>query len=581
MSRTADRFRLRWHPADDEGFTLVEVIAAIAVFAIVASMALVLLLSAIKASAVAKADTVGRNLAQAKLEELRNLPYHIDASINTNGKPVYDLLDLYYKNASGSVGRGVTGYVPATATRWTADGDPATGAFYRSVVSSVTGYAGYQEYVTVQFVDNTAAPVAPGSTFDTTVSGSDAPVTNQVAVGVTAFWKVGTAQKSYSIASQISGGPAVVPKVNMQVQGEVLSISGGLPSGSQGSLDLATLDLNASSGNIVTAGATARGAAAAVEGGASATGAVGNVSAPPNASLTTVNSTPNSAAVVDTSTVAGFAGSDASGVAAGSSNGQPYAGSSSSPVVTDLLSNGNGGYAATFSNESTNTHLGLASDKPVVVVENTSSSCGACPTATAQGYSVASATSTTHTATSSATVNPGTLTTTIDLFPTLANTALAPTGVVQIQLSTASISCTTTGTFGSASTASASLSYSARLRYAKWDTTQLKTVYSGWLTLGSSVAADPLATVDLATIVGYDSASQAVKLSDYITSWSSLTSGALSSTQTVQTTTDNKFISAHVSGVISVNSAALRSADVASTTGVSLAPLSCLAEDHR
>ena len=76
----------------DGGFTLLEVMVAIILLGIVAAGVVPLLVGTLKAANAAKLNTQAKNLAQAQVERMRNLPYHVAQSAG----PYIDLLDIYF-----------------------------------------------------------------------------------------------------------------------------------------------------------------------------------------------------------------------------------------------------------------------------------------------------------------------------------------------------------------------------------------------------------------------------------------------------------------------------------------------------
>lgn len=564
----------------EAGFTLLEVVIALSILSFAAAASLGFILAGLKGSLIAKADTVGRNLTQETLERLHNLPFHISADVSSS----QDLLDLYYTNASGSgVGRGVTGYVPSSATRFTADGDPATGAFYRTV-SSVNGFSGYTQYVDLQFITTDGSVSDPLSGFDTSVVGNDRPAAYQVAAYVTTFWKQSGIQRKYTAYSQIAAGRPIAPKISLQLQMTALQVTGPLANGDgQLSLNLADLDLNGSLTNTSTATATMTGAWAELAGANRAYGATTTVAAPPTQTAGSTQTVTSKTLSDSGNVVAQFAQSEVSGVNAGSTNAQPYVGSSTSQVFARLDSNGSGQNSAVFSNQPSNTHLGLTSDSSIVQAPN--AACNGCAEAYAQGYAASTSSTTTHSATSAGSMYTGgggsTLSAAIanaqaapiTLFPTAAN----GNGLVQIALATASVSCSTGGSFGASSTGTVNVSYQAYLRYIQYNALSNSYTWSSWLSLNGG-AADPLASVNLGAQVGTDSAGLPVYMSDYIASWSSLTSSGTTIGTSIGT--DQKPTRGSYS-LLSINTQPLRSGDSASAVGVKLGAMSCVAEDYR
>lgn len=91
---------------DERGFSLIETLAAITVFAIVTVGITPLLVSSVRGSALSRSLTVGKNVAQEAMERLRGLPYFDTAA----GR---DVLDLYFPNLVSS---GIAGYNAASRT---------------------------------------------------------------------------------------------------------------------------------------------------------------------------------------------------------------------------------------------------------------------------------------------------------------------------------------------------------------------------------------------------------------------------------------------------------------------------------
>lgn len=552
----------------DAGFTLLEVVIALAILAVAATASLGFILTGYRAATRAKMDTVGRNITQASLEKLHNLPYHIAADVSTS----QDLLDLYYPNATGSAGRGATGYVPAAATRYTADGDPATGAFYRTVVSAVPSFTTYKQYITLQFLNTDGTVVPPVTGWAAGTAGSDKPASNQIAATATTFWSTSSVSHKYTSYTQISAGRPAVPRINLQERLTALTITGALAGGNQLTLIAGDLDVNGSLANTSSAAATLTGASVEIGGVARTTGASVSVLAPPN--VTGVGTTNAGNSVTDSGqTVAAFASNAVGNAAAGTVSGQPYIASNTTPAYAQLSSPGAGQLAGWFTNEPNDSGLGLTPTTSLVQIPN--ASCGNCPAASVQGYATSSSTSSTHTATAVGALSTGgggagSQSAPITLFPTLGG----GNGLVQIALSSATLNCGTTGNFGSTSTGTATITYQAYLRYITYNGGSYS--WSSWIGMNGA-SADPLASVDMSTSVGPVNGQNRV-LGDYIASWSSLTSGALASGR--QVSADGKSTRGSYS-LLTLNTQPLRSGDGASGIGVTLGTLTCTAEDNR
>ncbi len=97
MSRCADVLTRRLRRTQGEpGFTLVEVLVAITLLAIVAAGLFPLLITGVRASVAAKYNTQAKNLSNERIEQMRNLTWHVAPS---EGQYV-DLLDIYFTDAA-------------------------------------------------------------------------------------------------------------------------------------------------------------------------------------------------------------------------------------------------------------------------------------------------------------------------------------------------------------------------------------------------------------------------------------------------------------------------------------------------
>ena len=88
--------RLR-RSADDEGFSIVEVMVAMLIFAVFAVASLGFVMTSLSATALPHRHGVAKNLDQELLESMRNLPFHI---ARDRLRPRPDLLDTYYTSTS-------------------------------------------------------------------------------------------------------------------------------------------------------------------------------------------------------------------------------------------------------------------------------------------------------------------------------------------------------------------------------------------------------------------------------------------------------------------------------------------------
>src|SRR4051794_14064340 len=255
----------------DRGFTLVEVLAAMIVFAIAATAVTAMFAAGLRASLLTKMDTTAKNLSQQRFESVRNLPFHIDQVSSGTNPP--DLLDTYFvATSASSVGRGVQGFVTASGTRYTQDGDPASGAFYRYVQSPIPGFPKFTQYVATQFIDDTGAAYSPGS-FSALVYGSDTPPTMSVGVSVTTIWTAGRLSRTARAYTQITSGRPAAPTALLQSQLTALRLTGRLGDGQNLTMDLAALTTDGGVSQTVTAATAARAANIELSSGPSAAGA--------------------------------------------------------------------------------------------------------------------------------------------------------------------------------------------------------------------------------------------------------------------------------------------------------------------
>ena len=561
MSR---RFRIARR--GEEGFTLTEVMAAMVVFALVATAVTAMFASGLRASLLTKMDTTAKNLSQQRFESIRNLPFHIDQNTTTTNPP--DLLDTYYRNTSGSVGRGLQGFVPAGAARWTEDGDPATGSFYRFVQNPVQGFPRFRQYVATQFLDDAGNPFNP-TTFNALVAGLDTPPTLTVGVGVTTLWNAGELARVNRTYSQITPGRPTAPKALLQNSFTTLRLTGGASLGRTLTFDLSTLNADGGLAQTVTAAQALKSATMTLTGVTPVNGAITNVKAPPNSG--TLGAGTGMRSLTDgTFTWASVNSSRTSNVMASSSTGQVVLSTSTAPARADVFSGGTGTKAATFAIDATGpARLGLLSEHAYVM----DAGCGGtCANVVVAGYA---GTTRTGTGFSTFTNSRGVLRGTLVFLPT----TFAPGGLVRLTLDSSTMSCTVTHTNGSSPTATANIQYTGTLSY--WSPFDPAAV-AGYVTVNVSSAdtTSPLTADRLSTTqVGNDSLGAPLWMSDYIASWSSMDADTVSASRTVGA--DGTTVNASTTGMIGIRSVPLRSGDDSSTVAANVGVGSCTAEDYR
>ena len=194
--------RLRRSSGSESGFTLVEVMAALTVFALITLGIVPLMASSMRASNLARSRTVAENVARAAMERALGIRYFV--SYAAKPKKV-DLLDLYYPQASGTGYQANASNPPLTGSGgvYTTQCPPATGTNPACPTDLPSGY-------TVAFKASFVKPnpgtnpqtykiVTPSSTFAWNTQGQDTPAADLLDLGVTVAWTLGGKAKSFTL----------------------------------------------------------------------------------------------------------------------------------------------------------------------------------------------------------------------------------------------------------------------------------------------------------------------------------------------------------------------------------------------
>ncbi len=239
------------------GFTLVEVMVALGLLTVVMTASLPVLVSLLRTGVSTRMETQARNLAQERLEQVRDLRFHIDRQ---NG-PFLDLLDLYYTHATA--GRPGTAVVAAGATLSGtyvasgvgAAGEPA-GPYYRTLTGPLPGAPAFSQRVLAQFLGVDGAPLPPGRFpgYDSQVVGRDRPPTLLLGLTVITEWTVGGKPRSFSTYTRLTDGRPQLPLVQSQARGVAVDISSTAADGATVQLQggLVSTDGSQSSGSAVS-----------------------------------------------------------------------------------------------------------------------------------------------------------------------------------------------------------------------------------------------------------------------------------------------------------------------------------------
>lgn len=558
----------------DAGFSLVEVMVAMLIFAIVAMTGLSLILTSLSATGRARTEGVAKNLGQERLETMRNLPYSVSASVSTS---VQDLLDIYYTSTSTPAPNAAsTGYVPDGGTRDVSKGDPAAGAFFRRVLTDadIDGFNGFSQRVTAQFMKDQSTVLPPTTFISSSTSNDGLPPASTIAVNVTTLWQVNGKPQRFTVYSQIAEAAAKPPLVTLQARLSVLRFTGVLPSARELVVEAGAVNLDGSLSNSTSASAVAQGGMAAIANGARIDGAKESLSAPPDATKTDVSGGVRTLAD-GSSTVAQLSTSLVSGMYVGASGGKPRVGTSANPVSATLYGGGFGGSDLVFSASNAPdlaSRLALQGDLARILVPSCGGSCVA-----VQGTGqLDSTTGATHSATAKL---GGRVAGTIAILPTVKS----PQGLLKVTLTSFSLTCDSRA--GTTPPASATLSYAGTVQYRTYDATVSPPVYSysAPISISSTQTSDPLAGISLMSgaggvVVGVDGSGLPLYLGDYIQSWSSLTASAIDAAK--QLASNGTSVSLALPGVFTVTSRPLRS-EPDSTAGLQLAAGSCVAGDVR
>ncbi|MGH2692699.1 MAG: type IV pilus modification PilV family protein [Actinomycetota bacterium] len=157
----------------EEGFTLVELVAAMMVFGIAAVAVLSVLVAGIRTAGAARDRTLAKDLAREKLEEMRRLPLYRAYAAPLTRK--VDVLDFYFPSASGPTYDSVTDtYTCATQV----------GQLGCVGGAGTVGRFRYQMDVVSRFVHTDRSTAEPATTYVWNSATNDAPPTNLLDVEI-------------------------------------------------------------------------------------------------------------------------------------------------------------------------------------------------------------------------------------------------------------------------------------------------------------------------------------------------------------------------------------------------------------
>lgn len=552
----ADRLR---RGGDDEGFGLVEILIAMTIFSIVSISTAPLMLGGLKAGRAAQLNLQGKALGQERLEQMRNLPFHV---ARQNGQYL-DVLDIYFRDLQA------TGSLATNDTCAARSYDAGTKTYSCTINNLGSDYRAFRQVIRTTFLDFQRGTVTPPAGYNSQTSGADSPASSLLGVAVTTSWTQSGRSSSFTLRSQIANAQADENAISVAVgtaaltitsnvaNGDILKLEGGLVNG-EGSLTTGSrASLNAT---------TAR---AGFSSGLSTTGASLSLSAPP-AAVGTSPFDSNGHMLDDTCTFACFGQTSVSGNQAVTvALGQPQVSSSSDPVVSSLRRTGSNTYRGfTYGNA-----LSAAVD-PLLRLAGPMISGGIGSTTevlNGSGYLDAAGSGGTAVRAVGTAALPY-----LELFPT----DFAPNGVVQVALTSSSLGCVSGG-----GTGSVAASWAGAVRF--WQQTG---VDGSGLPTGGYVStalapggADLPALTSLVLkadanndgIVDTNTAAD-ISLSRWVQAWSALTDPSEAATSSGRRSTGV------ISAVVSVLTSPTRgTADETSAINLAVGSLTCHAEDSR
>ena len=268
----------------DDGFSLVEVMVGMVLTALVMTASLPTFISMLRSSVTVKLDTRAKNLTQERIEQMRDLQFHLDRQ---NG-PFLDLLDIYYTDAKLAApttslnigGTALTGqYIAAGAA---ASGEPAA-PFYRVTSSPLSGASGFAQKIVTQFLrpDGTViAAAAFQNSYDSQLVGKDQPPSLMVGLTVTTSWLDAGKTKTFSAHTRIASGRSAAPVIQTQADAVAVDVTSTAADGTTLKLQLGVASAAGSQASGSTASGYASGAVATRTGSAPVTGLVSQFNLP-------------------------------------------------------------------------------------------------------------------------------------------------------------------------------------------------------------------------------------------------------------------------------------------------------------
>jgi prepilin-type N-terminal cleavage/methylation domain-containing protein len=191
----------------DDGFSLVETMAALLIFAIVTLGVIPLLASSIGGANLARSFTVGKNVAQEAMERVRGLPYFISYGAQTRKVDVLDFYLPTYPTSGGQTGTYTTTCTSGSRTNPACPLEIPQGytvefkaRFVNKADTSPPCPAGHPagtECYTTELPDSTSYAWNG-------LNGLDVPPTRLMEIAITTSWQLGARSRSFTLKSLVA-----------------------------------------------------------------------------------------------------------------------------------------------------------------------------------------------------------------------------------------------------------------------------------------------------------------------------------------------------------------------------------------
>jgi hypothetical protein len=271
-----------------------EVIVAMAIAGVVLVATAPALLGMIASTVNIRRDSQAKNLTQERLEELKDLRFHVDRQ---NG-PYLDLLDIYYTNAKSAGTTTTLSVANTTLTgQYVTSGAVTTGEpafpFYRTTTGTINGFSGVTQIIDLQFIapDGSVIPASKfQDSYDSQVVGRDQPPSLLVGATVITKWTSKGVAKTLRSYTRITDTRAAAPLIQTVGRAVAVDITSTGADGSTLELQGGVSNANGAQSTGSTAAGFVAGALATRTGSANVSGLQAQFSLPTQAVSTSGSS---------------------------------------------------------------------------------------------------------------------------------------------------------------------------------------------------------------------------------------------------------------------------------------------------